>query len=513
MKKIYKNRWVAVVLPMMALFAACSDDIDPVVESLDFSRLMTPVGTEIRVVNRNSVRLNWTPVRGAEEYTVEFSEDSLQFGAIVQTETVTAERLPVTFVMSGETQYSVRVKATAADIADSKWAMAAFKTDAENIFQPINLSDIEATQVTVRWPAGSEATDLVVNPGNITRPVTAGERENGYATITGLASETTYTVVLKNGTKTRGTLSFTTLLDLGGAIQVTPDDDLKTILEGASAGDVFALMPGTYAVNAEIAVARSIAIRGARPADKPVVTGAVFRMSGTAGLQIKDVVIDGTGAPNENQMIIYDAGTFEELRIEDSEITNYVKGSLYVNAATYIESLTITRCIYSAVQCVGGDFIDFRNGLARTLLFTGNTVYNCAVDRDFFRMDAGGSTNFPGVKSIITITNNTFYNASSGSTSRRLLYVRLADHEITFSKNIVANSQGVYSNQAATTVVEMRNNNYFNAPNYLTSTVKDDPANGYTSLDPGFANAASGDFTVSNETLIEDSIGDPRWLP
>jgi hypothetical protein len=366
----------------------------------------------------------------------------------------------------------------------------------------------------VRWPAGSDVTDLIVNPGNLTRPVTATEKAAGNATITGLTGETTYTVVLKNGTRTRGTIAFTTLLDLGGAIQVGPEEDLKALVEGAAEGDVFALMPGNYTIAGDIAVPLSVAIKGARPTDKPVIAGAILRVAGTASLQLKDVVFDGTGAPDGNQMIIYAAGTFGDLRIEDCEIKNYVKGTIYVSAATLIESVTITGCIYSDVECNGGDFIDFRSGLAKSLTFTGNTVVNSCVNRDLFRMDAGGSTNFPDVTSIITITNNTFYNAASGSSSRRLLYVRLAGHAITFNKNIIAKSAGIYTNQAATTVVELKSNNYFDAPNYLTTgNVQDVPANNYTTLDPGFANAATGDFTVSNETLKENGIGDPRWLP
>jgi hypothetical protein len=128
-------------------------------------------------------------------------------------------------------------------------------------------------------------------------------------------------------------------------------------------------------------------------------------------------------------------------------------------------------------------------------------------------MDVGGSNNFSEIKSIITITNNTFNNVSSGSNGRRMLYIRLASHEITFNKNIIANSLGIYTNQSATTVVELKNNNYFNAPNYLiTGSVKDIPANDYTEHNPGFADPANGNFTVSNSTLSSERIGDPRWL-
>ena len=30
-------------------------------------------------------------------------------------------------------------------------------------------------------------------------------------------------------------------------------------------------------------------------------------------------------------------------------------------------------------------------------------------------------------------------------------------------------------------------------------------------LDPGFTDAANGNFKVSNQTIIDNEIGDPRW--
>jgi len=31
-------------------------------------------------------------------------------------------------------------------------------------------------------------------------------------------------------------------------------------------------------------------------------------------------------------------------------------------------------------------------------------------------------------------------------------------------------------------------------------------------LDPGYADPTSGNFKVSNQEIIDDAIGDPRWL-
>ena len=502
MNKIFR-KFIYIAGLTAAIFAAgCTEEIDPEITSLDVSRLFSPVDLEARVVNKTAVRLAWKPVNKAKTYSIEFfGNGELNFsGSPVKTVTgITFDKVPVTIPgFAGETNYSVRVKAVGEEISDSKWVGATFKTDPEQIFYAVRPEEIIATGVTVRWPAGETATSIVLTPGNITRPVTANEIAAGIAIITGLTSETAYTAKLMNGNATRGTVTFTTLLDLGGATAVYPQDDLTAIIQSASEGDVFALMPGTYSTQ-DIAVSKTIAIKGARPTNKPVLMGTIFRMKDGAGLDLKDLILDGTGSANGNQAIIYDTAlpgdTYDPLKIEDCILRNYTKGTLYVNVAALIESVTIKGTVYYNIECNGGDFIDFRNGMAKTFNYTNNTAYNSALARDFFRMDAGGSTNFPGITSVINISSNTFNNVCNGS-SRRILYIRLALNEITCNKNIFANTEGYYSNQAATKIVGMSNNNYFNAPNFTGSTVsgaKNDTGT-YTTLNPGFVNAAEGNL-------------------
>src|SRR5690606_29031826 len=119
---------------------------------------------------------------------------------------------------------------------------------------------------------------------------------------------------------------------------------------------------------------------------------------GNAGLVLKDLVLNGPNPTNTNQMIIYDEDSttpYAALIIQDSEIKNYGKGIMYVNKKALIESVTISGNTIHDIEGNGGDFIDFRTGLAKTLLFENNTVYNSVLARDLFRMDGGGSTNFP----------------------------------------------------------------------------------------------------------------------
>jgi hypothetical protein len=502
--------------------SGCSDDIEPEITSLDVSRLFSPVDLEARIVNQTSVRLTWKEVDKAESYNIEvFANGNEDYsGSPVRIVTgVLYDQLPVIITgFAGETEYSVRVQAMGEGIDDSKWTSTVFITDTEQILFPVDPEEITSSSVILRWPAGEVATSIVLMPGQIVHTVSNEEIAAGVAEITGLTSETEYTARLMNDDATRGTVIFSTLLDIGDAILVTVEDDLVSMIENAGEGDVFALMPGDYVVDGNIAIKTTLGIIGVRPHEKPVLIGANLRMNGGAGLRLKDLELDGTTAPDGNQTIVYDevldAGqSYGDVEIEDCFIHNYVKGVFYASNAVLIESVTIKGTIYADVECSGGDFIDFRNGMTKKFDFMNNTVYNCAWNRDLIRMDAGGSNNFPGEELLVTIENNTFYNIiSTEGTTRRVLYIRHASHQIFVNKNIYAATLANYSNQSATTVAEMTGNNYHNAPNLYDASFTVYDAGTYTTLDPGFVDPANGNFKVTNEDLIFYRIGDPRWL-
>lgn len=496
-------------------FTGCKDDLFTEITTLDVPRAFSPTDLEAVVINKTGVRLKWNAVSNATSYTIEFFENADFSGTPAKTVAdITFDKVPyIVSGLSGETQYSVRVKAIGTDVDDSKWVTATFTTDAEQIFENVNLETLTATSVTLNWPAGERASTITLAPGNITHTVTAEEIAAGKAIVTGLTPETTYTAKLINGAKVRGTMAFTTLLDLGGATAVNPGDDLNALVAAASAGDVFALMPGTYNVNADLVITKSISIRGAKPASKPVVNGLVFKIKGNAGLALKDLVLVGAGATLSNQAIIYDEASdnvYGPLVVQDCDIQNYDKGLMYVNVKARIEAVTFSGNIIKNITGNGGDFIDFRNGIANTFLFENNTVHNSVEARDLFRMDSGGSTNFAGVTSVITIRTNTFYSVSKAN---RFLYIRLASHQIHFTKNLIAETNGYYTNQPTTTITTMANNNYFNAPNFTASTTTNakNDTGVFTRLNPEFANASAGDFTISNIDLKSNGIGDPRW--
>lgn len=499
-------------------FSACKEEVSEITK-LDVERAFSPTALQALVVNKTGVRLNFTPVYNADNYTIEIFENAnLDFSGtpVKSIPGILATQLPYTISdLDGATDYSVRVKAIGEGLSDSKYVGTKFKTDPEQIFSAVDPATLTATSVVLKWPAGQKASAITLVPGNITRPVTLAEVAAGSANVIGLTGETKYTATLLNGTKTRGTITFTTLIDLGGAIAVYPADNLQALIANATGGETFALFPGTYNINADITISKSISIKGVRPTSKPIISGMVFRLKANVGLSLKDLVLDGTGNASQNQTIVYedDATTaYGDFIMENCEIKNYVKGLYYVSKKALINSTIFRGNLIHDIECNGGDFIDYRAGLSKTFLFENNTVYNSVAARDLFRMDAGGSTNFPAEISTITIRTNTFNNVIN-SASNRYLYIRLAKHSIAFTKNIIANSSGYYTNQASTTITTLSGNNYFNAPNFMASAQANaqNDTGTFTTLNPGFTNAATGNFTISNADLKLNGIGDPRW--
>lgn len=494
----------------------CSDDIPAELTSLQTSRLFSVTNLDARVVNQTQVRLNFKAVKDAESYVVEFFEgentDFVGTPALAIAD-ITMDQLPyvVERGLAGETTYTVRVKAVGQGIGDSKWMTAVVTTLPEQIFRPINIEDLWATQVILRWEEGETVTHITLEPGRITRELTTQEVAAGEATITGLSAETTYSAVLMNNDKVRGRLSFTTTLDLNGAnvIVVPVGGDLVAAIANAPAGTTLALQEGVFEVGTTITVDKSITLRATRPADRATIQGAVFRPTAGASLTLADLDIDG--AQTSNPVVNYNAtGVFAQLKVENCKVFNYQRGLAYSNTAGVdLQQIEVKNSVFHDMAHASTEFVDFRaSTILRTLTFEDNTVYNVADAgkglRDFIRID-NSNNDFAGEPIIVTVTNNTLYNVAGDG--RRIMYVRRAPHTVDFSRNLVVNTEALITatGNNATTFTTMANNNFYATPNITVTGTN-------TAYNPGFADPASGDFTVSHEELRLNQIGARRWI-
>jgi hypothetical protein len=514
MRNNYIRKGVFIGLCAFAMLA-CDDKIDALVEEIKLGRVLTPVGLEARIRNLTTIELNWDVREGVDYYIVEYSEDSLEFNTIIRTMEVTADDLPFQQLFDGETRYSARVKAVTDGVDDSNWTAVTIETAQENIFLAIQDGDIAATEATLRWTPNSEVTHVIINPGNVQRTITAEEKEAGVATITGLTGETEYTVQLKKDTKNRGSVKFTTLIDVGDATLLYPIHNLDSAITAAVSGDVLVLFPGDYTkYTGTIALTKSISIKGLYPYNKPMVHVQFTMGVGTGNVELRDLELDGDGTLT-NVLEFNAAGVdYGSLVLNGCRIHDYSSRLVYCNLASKIASLTIDNCVLTDIDVANsGDFIDFRLAHITSVNITNSTFDTCAPGRDFVRLDAAAGYSGTGLTSTVLIDHCTFYGVSN--TLDRVLYVRFLSNVLTVQNSLFAATDGYYSNQTNTSQPACSNNNYFNAIGFYTAAyvtgVKSDISGNHTTLDPGFTDAANGNFTLSNQTLKDNAVGDPRW--
>ncbi len=501
-----------------AVFVACSDDELEPIEELQFSRALSPIGLEAFIRTNTTIELKWVPREGIDTYVVEFATDSLLFSNIIFTDEVSPQDLPYRATFEGETLYSARVKAVGPGTAgDSKWSAIAIRTAAENIFFAIEEADLAAFEATLKWPAGSEVTHITLTPGNIQHTVTADEKAAGEATIQGLAAETSYTAKLMNNAKTRGTATFTTLIDLGGALAINPGDDLVAILDGAEDGASYVIFPGEYELGS-YAVTKSVKLTGYLASDKPIIHGQFTCGAAVALLELKNLIFRGDEDPAAyiGQFLNTSSSScnLTTLTIDNCEIRGYKDHLIYNNQTGAYGTITITNTIIDDIQGAGGDGIDFRGGSLGTLKVENTTFSNGF--RTFLRMQ---------VQSDVSFRNVTFYKVANFDNGNNHGLFRMSGGGSFEVRNSLFVETGVpgavapatlgnFCRQASNMVAGpvYSNNNIHGCHNLLTGLYTTVAAISATELDPGFANAAGGDFTVTNQDIIDNNIGDPRWL-
>lgn len=493
---------------------ACEDDIDPVIEELSTSRTFAPVGLEARVRNQVDIELSWTAEDDVDQYIVEFFQDSLRFsGDPISTAVVDdfapEGRVSYTESFSGETVYSARVRAVREGLEESNWATVAVRTDAEQIFQPIIGENIQDTYATVQWTAGSDVTHLLIVPGNTLVQISDAQRTAGEATIQGLAGATDYMVTLYNGTKKRGTISFSTLKEAN----VTANDDLSAAIDAAAEGATLVLAAGTYQLGGKT-LTKSITIEGQKFYDMPVIVGQFACESAVSSVTLRYLDMRGEGDYGQMFNAASSACNLSALTIEGSEISGYDNNIIYSNSDGTYGDITILDTYIHDIPGGGGDGFDFRGGVVGSLTVENSTIANGI--RTLLRMQ---------VPADVAFKNCTFYRACIADNSNNRGFFRMSGggnslevSKCLFVETGVEGSGGaIYGNWSRAgdiseeVALTYRDNYYFNTIGLWEGEYLDPSEVDASEADPGLVDPASGDFTITNQNLIDDAVGPARW--
>lgn len=521
MKAKYIFKGLLAMLLLAAAITGCESYNDPLLADIANNRGFSPVDVTAKIRNQTTVELDWMTRDEVDYYVVEFSADDTEFKTIFKTVEATADQLPIQVALEGETLYSIRVKAVTAGLADSKWTLTTANTLNEQLFLAVVNGDIRATQATLRWVAGSAVTQLTLTPGDIKHTITAEEKANGVATITGLTGETTYTANLYNGTKRRGSQIFETGLDIGDGVLISPTDDLSQKIAEAAPGAVLVLDVGDYTVgDSEIILNKPITIRGLRSFNKPKLHVKFTINAGTTDVSLIDLDFDGTGLKDAYFINLNEpSAAYGDFLISGSLVHDFPKALIYGNAsASKVNSFTVDNSIITDVNTSGSaDFIDFRNTFVANIVLKNSTFDTCSAGRDFLRVDAVKPANGfsgTGLTTLISIDSCTIYNSSNVTTGslRKILYVRFEENKISVKNTLITETSAVYTNSSSTSNPTFTNNNYFNAHALKDSSILNNrPDDSATTLDPGFSDAVGGIFKISNQTLKDRKVGDSLW--
>lgn len=514
MTKIKYNPKVIFTLLLTLLVLSCGYN-EEVIDELSIKREFAPVGLTARIRNQTSVELNWTKDDRLTNYVVEFSADDPNFTTIFKTEQVTVDQLPIQIRLEGETVYSIRVKAISLrGLDDSSWAVVTARTLTEQIMLPSQAGDIKPLEAILRWEAGLNVTHFILEPGSIRYDLSAQEKAAGIATISGLTQETLYTATLYNNSKIRGTSEFLTGIDVGNNTLVLPTDDIFQMIANASSGDILLFEQGDYTSQiGRITLNKSITLRGLRPDFKPQLKVSFSIGAGASNVSLIDLNLTGDVPTELFDVVRYsEVGSYNSLLISGCNIHDYDRSLIAGNVTNAnVQTVTIENSIFTNIITNGGDLIDFRNSNVLNLNVNTSTFNNCAPARDFFRIDDAGS--LAGSNTFQITVDSCTLNACSNGITRRVLYVRFTTNDIKFKNNLITNSEGIYSNQSKTdSTIEFLNNNYFNASGFTNNTIpRFDGSASFTLLNPGYVNAAAGNFTITNQILKDNAVGDPRW--
>lgn len=405
MKKIVINTAFFAGLIAMLVFSACKEEIDPVVEDLQFSRAFSPVGLSAIISNTTTVTLAWASVKNTDHYMVEIYDGATASGTLVTSAQVDASEASVfsyTYVLpAGDTQFSARVKAVSSiqGVDESKWSLVAFKTDPENLFNGYETYMSAMGSCIVQWEPGATATSLLFVSGATQIPFTlsAEDLALGGRQVTGLPNGA-YEVRLMNGTFARGRTS----VIIEGDVLVAPGEDLKAALDALPAGGVILLVNGaSYPLSEVDTVRTSTKVRGILPGDLPkiyLVTGGGNHMFDIGTLMTAS---DSLVFENVDISCYYDdAGVTKHRGVIDQESDAFTIGLI-----------KFKNCI---IRNSGRSAIRLRGNAAGQVInnveFLDCVMYDFAFDSHYGVLNGAATGNFINIRFI----NSTVYKLRGG---------------------------------------------------------------------------------------------------
>lgn len=198
-----------------------------------------------------------------------------------------------------------------------------------------------------------------------------------------------------------------------------------------------------------------------------------------------------------------------------------LQGPIYNdNGVKYAPSqFAITDCVIQLNTAVSGVTIG-NTGFIEDLEISNSTIYNTSAVADAYIIQYQGRPKDldANMTQTVAISNSTLYNLAYGKQTGNFKQYGQATNIWTLDKNIIVNCgktgefvrRLVGSNLGKSVVTFNMNTYWFDGVASNEATY--DKSNTALTTDPGFKDAANGDFTISGADQKTNKTGDPRWI-
>ena len=535
MKKI-KHILIAAILTAGGFLAGCTSIADELTE-LSLTRCLEPLNLEYTISDGDSVVFNWDLVTGSDQFALQIAENSGTFetedgkltSSVIHDLVIKADQVPFGIKLTADQEYYFRVQAqtSANDKEPSKWAVYAdpIATYAvrSNLFPEV--TGRTATSITLSWNEDPEVTHILCTPREgtpVRYDLSEDEVKAHTATVSNLTASTNYTVGLYYMSANRGELSLYTMPDLSGIAPVSTVEDLKQAFTDKASKVVVSMAGSPYELGS-VDLTSDMEIYGEEAADgtRPVIHGSVsIAGAETIGRFLSQGIEWNGNDGSTGRHVQMKSGNITDVTYRNCTITGYSDGLFYNNAGGTVSSVTYEGCDIYDIPGSGGDGIDIRKGELGNLNFINNTVYNGL--RTFLRIDADVT-----VTGKLTVRNNTFMGISTaieGSNNRGFLGIRTetASGKVEIASNIFLHMTG-FSTMISTSAQNLAGTSYSFSNNHFFDVAEEffnDKCAEATAIagggsvlaaDPCF-NSAGMNFHLTNSTLLNAKVGDPRWF-
>lgn len=561
MKKLNKSVLCCVAV-LTATLTACEDNVitgEIGYPEENVSRLFAPIEFSYVKPIVDGFELEWSTVRGAEGYVLQFSEDSLfneggeeyyaghpDIVREVLSDTVYSAIGKATVTGLGlEHDLYIRVAAIAAGMEQSHWLVSAKSYKTENrivvsVLKDADRNKVFTTEATVEWfvdmlPENPMDQLIIKVNGEEAETVVeldAATQQSGTYTFTGLLEGTTYLVRGHNSAISGvfgdyNEISFKTKSGAGDAVVYDGVEDFNALIARLPNGSTIFIPAGmrVTCVSAEgnpsnIIIDKDLTIRGESSAEgKPVVSFKEFRLSGLlSNVTFENLKFEAEDGWSYVVNLHKDQNFLgcDELVFTDCEFTGYANSIIRHQAAegTGLGRIAMDNCYVHDFNTAGSSYAVFMfkntDYFVGEFVITNSTFYNVGTNIIEHRSKPG-----LGRTCNATVRNCTFQNC--GKNSRYMFDFGDTDAgTVLFEKNMFgaimdsATHKGYRGNTVTGSVVDCYGVDEFV---FVGSTgILADVIPLAVSASDIFVDAENGDLTLTGVAApYIGTIGDPRW--